>query len=204
MNEEQPGRTIEAEPSQPEAPRIYVASLSDYNAGRLHGEWITLDEDAEAMWTRVRSMLAASPESGAEEWAIHDYDGFGPLRLGEWEDLAVIQAIADGIAEHGEPFAHWATVLDRSEWADELGNFLDHYRGSWSSMEDFADQLLEDLGVDTDAFGPEHLRPYMQFDLATFARDLSMDYRISEGKEGVHVFDSRRFYNTISMDESRG
>ena len=30
-------------------PRIYVASLSDYNAGRLHGEWIDADQGAEGM-----------------------------------------------------------------------------------------------------------------------------------------------------------
>ena len=39
-------------------------------------------------------MLARSPMPGAEEWAIHDYEGFGPLRLGEYEDLGTISQIA--------------------------------------------------------------------------------------------------------------
>ena len=29
-------------------------------------------------------MLAASPRL-AEEWAIHDYEGFGSFRLSEWD-----------------------------------------------------------------------------------------------------------------------
>ena len=48
---------------------------------------------------------------------------------------------------------------------------------------------LHALGIDVDEFGPEHLQPYISFDLSAFARALSIDYRISEGGEGVHVFD---------------
>ena len=50
-------------------------------------------------------MLAASPEPGAEEWAIHDYEGFGEMRLSEWESFERVSAIAAGIAEHGAAFA---------------------------------------------------------------------------------------------------
>lgn len=189
MNEQEPGGPAEVEPPVPEAPRIYVASLSDYNAGRLHGRWITVGPPEDALWSEVFDMLADSPEPVAEEWAIHDYEGFGPLQLGEWEDLALVQRIALGIHDHGEAFAHWAALLDRSDWPDELANFSDHFQGTWPSMEEFADQLLDDLGIDTDDLGPEMLRPYIRLDLDAFARDLSMDYRTSEGKEGVHVFD---------------
>ena len=42
-------------------PRIYVASLSDYSAGRLHGVWIDCAGKTEdALWDEVRAMLAAS------------------------------------------------------------------------------------------------------------------------------------------------
>lgn len=171
-------------------PRIYVASLSDYNAGRLHGTWITLDDDVETTWSQLRAMLAASTESGAEEWAIHDYEGFGPLALGEWENIEQVQTIANGITEHGEAFAHWAALLDRQYWDGQLGRFSDYFQGTWSSVEAFAEQMLDDLGVDTDELGPTWLQPYISVDVAAFARDvMATDYRVSEGKEGVHVFD---------------
>jgi antirestriction protein len=187
MNNEENERR--ADVPRPEGPRIYVASLADYNAGRLHGEWITLDEDRDALWAHVQSMLASSPEPIAEEWAIHDFEGFGPLALDEYENLDAVHRIAAGIAEHGEAFAHWASLLDRNEWSEELDAFIDHYLGSWSSMEEFVEQMLDDMGIDTDEIGPEFLQPYIHVDIEALARDVAMDYRVSEGREGVHVFD---------------
>jgi antirestriction protein len=45
------------------------------------------------------------------------------------------------------------------------------------------------MGIDTEAIGPAYLQPYIMIDFEGLARDLSMDYRVSEGEEGVHVFD---------------
>jgi antirestriction protein len=85
-------------------PRIYVACLAAYNAGRLHGVWIDANQSPVDIYSVVSEMLAASPESCAEEWAIHDYEGFGELRLSEWESLARISGIAARIAKHGSAF----------------------------------------------------------------------------------------------------
>jgi hypothetical protein len=41
-------------------PRIYVASLSDYNAGRLLGRWIDADQPAEAIHEQIAQLLAES------------------------------------------------------------------------------------------------------------------------------------------------
>ena len=35
------------------SPRIYVASLSDYNAGRLHGVWIDAAEELDEIWSQI-------------------------------------------------------------------------------------------------------------------------------------------------------
>ena len=42
-------------------PRIYVASLADYNEGRLHGAWIDAAQDEEELERCVKEMLARSP-----------------------------------------------------------------------------------------------------------------------------------------------
>ena len=40
---------------QPAArPRIYVASLADYNAGRLHGRWIGASQSASDIWKEIK------------------------------------------------------------------------------------------------------------------------------------------------------
>ena len=91
-------------------PRIYVACLAAYNNGRLHGRWIDADQSVDEIWSEVQAMLAASPEPGAEEWAIHDYEGFGALRLSEWESFERVSAIAAGIEQHGPAFTRVALV----------------------------------------------------------------------------------------------
>ena len=89
MTEDLPSRT------RTTAPQIYVACLSAYVAGRLHGDWIDADPDAERMRADVQAMLARSPEPDAEEWAIHDTNGFDGVRIGEYESLGKIAAIAE-------------------------------------------------------------------------------------------------------------
>src|SRR5207247_546543 len=113
-------------------PRIYIASLSDYNAGRLHGVWIDAAQRSEEIWRAVHDLLARSPDPGAEEGAIHDYDGFAPLVLGEWEDLEQVAAIARGIATHGVAFACWADLLGSKRWASDLDRFDDAFLGRYN------------------------------------------------------------------------
>lgn len=181
-------RSHEAEPR--DGPRIYVASLSDYNAGILHGRWIAA-EDLEAMQEQIGEMLRASPTTvrdgdKAEEWAIHDFEGFGPLCLGEYEALSTIARLAAGIDEHGLAFAAWANDVGITE-ADQLDRFEELYRGEWDSAEDYAEQLLYDMGATTamDEL-PEWLQCYVELDVAGFARDLQIggDIIVADKPEG--------------------
>ena len=86
--------------SIPDRPRIYVACLAAYNNGRLHGCWIDTTDPHE-VWQQVREMLAASPEPDAEEWAIHDYEGFDGCQISEWASFDAVCELADFIEEHG-------------------------------------------------------------------------------------------------------
>ena len=61
-------------------PRIYVASLSDYNAGRLHGRWIDADQDAVGIRANITVMLAESKETFGQ--------GMGDSRLRGFRRLA--------------------------------------------------------------------------------------------------------------------
>ena len=176
-----------------DAPRVYVASLSDYNAGRLHGDWINAAREVKEIHADVTAMLARSRETGAEEWAIHDYDGFGPLRLGEHESLDVVAAIARGIASDGDAFAAFAYSLG-SPSVEQLERFDERYRGHWPSLTDYADDLLEDLGT-TQVLEliPAWLQPYVSLDVRGFGRDLALGgdlLAIGSEDGGVHIFDA--------------
>lgn len=79
-NPDQPPIPADAGGSQatePEAEiKIYVACLAAYNNGKLHGRWIDATQGEDHIWDETRAMHAESPEPDAEEWSIHDYEGF--------------------------------------------------------------------------------------------------------------------------------
>lgn len=169
-------------------PRIYVASLSDYNAGRLHGAWLDANQEADDLQADVNRMPARSPEPGAEEWAIHDYEYFGPVQLGEYMSLESISRLARGLTEHGPAFGHWAEYVGIG--TDEVENFDFAYCGSWESLP----QWLEESAVDYEAQAaldqlPEWLRPYVSIDYDALGRDIAMDAYVVEDEAGVHVFE---------------
>lgn len=185
--EQQQGNRERGERLRIPTPRIYVASLSDYNGGRLHGEWIDADQDPDELHAAVQSMLEASPEEVAEEWAIHDYEGFGPFQVGEYESLAVVSAVALGIAEHGPAFAAYVSWAGTSEEA--LGTFEDCYLGHWADLDTYARDVVDDFGWNAAlAELPGDMQPYVDFDYDGFAHFLETAMTIVEGDGGIYVF----------------
>jgi hypothetical protein len=86
-------------------PKIYVACLAAYNGGQLHGEWIDANQEAHEIQANITSMLERSPEPHAEEWAVHDYEGFGSISISEWPGIERVSTLAKLIVAHGEPFS---------------------------------------------------------------------------------------------------
>lgn len=165
-----------------DTPRIYVACLASYNAGTLHGRWIDPAHEVEDIWREVRDMLASSPAEGAEEWAIHDFEGFGHVPLSEWEGIERVHELAVFIAENArfgsELLAHFCGDLEESR------NALDNYIGEFASLEDYALHVTEET---TEI--PEGLRHYI--DYAAMARDIEINgdvFAIETGLEQTHVF----------------
>jgi antirestriction protein len=148
--------------------------LADYNAGRLHGAWISAYQDVEAVQSDIDRMLANSLEPVAEEWGIFDHDGFGPIQLSEYEDLATVVALARGIATYGPAFAHWAEHVDRDP--ERLGHFEDALLGTYPSRTDYVDDMLQDAGIDVVAAArlEPWVEPYVYVDSLALARDLEV------------------------------
>jgi antirestriction protein len=166
-----------------EHPRIYVACLAAYNNGYLHGAWIDAAQEPWAIYDAVRVMLAASPITDAEEWAIHDYEGFGEVRIEEYNGFDRVNELATFIAEHGEI---GAALLDY--YSGDLGKareaLTDRYLGAHASLADYVQELTEE----TTAI-PEALRYYV--DYQAMARDAELNgdlFTVSTAWDVVHVF----------------
>jgi antirestriction protein len=167
-------------------PRIYVACLAAYNAGYLHGAWIDVDQDADAIENEMRNMLSKSPLPLAEEWAIHDYEGFGALRLSEWESLERVAAIASGISKHGLAFAGWLSYGSSHDPFD-VERCEDSYRGEWESLRAYAEDFAESIGLYdvADKTGSS----YIVVDIGMLERDLDIEMYTIASESGVYVFD---------------
>lgn len=146
-------------------PRIYVASLADYNAGRLHGRWIDADQDAEAIHADITAMLAESREPIAEEWVIHDYENFGGLGLHEYESIDAVAEVACLLEEHGGVFGAVVDHFGGLSHIDEAKRCMEEgYRGAFRSLEDFAYDFVEDCYGDSLKALPEFIRGHLDYE----------------------------------------
>jgi antirestriction protein len=161
--------------------RIYVSCLAAYNNGILHGVWIDANQDEDAIRYAIHDMLKVSPIECAEEYAIHDYEGFCGISISEYEGITEVVEYAEFIAEHGELggslYSHYGDI----ESAQKA--ITDHYHGSYKSLTDFA----EELTAETTQI-PDSIRFYIDYE--AMARDLEINdvVAIETGFEQVHVF----------------
>ena len=116
--------------------RIYVASLSDYNAVFLHGECIDLEgHDIDSLDEAIKAMLAESPAAKhygdlAEEWAIHDFKGFGSCRLSEYEDLEKVLQLHEAAQEHEGDVFFAVLAYHGGDIDYTLSQFEDNFNGT--------------------------------------------------------------------------
>ena len=163
--------------------RIYVADLAAYNNGKLHGVWIDALDELEDIQEQVSQMLKESPEGFAEEYAIHDYEGFGAYGLGEYEGLETVHELACFIEEHpeiaGELLNQFGGDLDEAKKAAE-----ENYCGCYRSLADYAEELTEQTSQI-----PEHLQYYIDYEKMGRDMELGGDvYTIELGHQEVHIF----------------
>ncbi len=161
--------------------QIYVACLAAYNNGILHGQWFDADREPWEIYDDIRTMLRASPEEDAEEWAIHDYVGFAGVSIGEYQGIESVSEIAAFIAEHGELGGKLLSYF--GDLDDARDAISDHYAGEYVSAVDFARELTEQS-----AEIPQNLQFYIDYE--AMARDLEINdvLTVETGFEHVHVF----------------
>jgi antirestriction protein len=172
-------------------PRIYVASLSDYVAGRLHGRWIDANHPAGAVWDEINAMLAESKEPNAEEWAIHDFEGFGGVRLGECENIEKVAELAFLIVEHGPVFAELAAYFGGTSGVDEARRYMEEaYRGEFDSLEDYVQEFVEECYSDVLKALPDFIRYNVDWDGIANDMDLNGEVITFRIDHKTHVFEA--------------
>jgi antirestriction protein len=180
------------------APRIFAASLMDYNAGYLHGRWIGVARSVKAVQEDVNTMLARSPTAArrgttATDWLILGNEGFGGYTVRETEPLERLTDLAQRVLTYGKAFAAWAR-LDEGNLDHHL-RFEQAYLGHYASPVEFVDISIIDAGrYDRliEAAVPERLRPYVDIRVDDLVRDMIDNGEIrtiDADQGGVFIFD---------------
>lgn len=177
-----PGRLtkaeIDAHTATGDAPAIYVGTYHKYNSGSLYGMWVDVAsfdtyEDYIDFLHRLHSdeadpeFMAQDYENFPKQWysesGIVDRDWFEKIK--EYAELQQNEAIKAYIDYYG---------IDPDEF--NMDDFEDAYEGEYSSEEDFAEYLVDEIGMEN-----IQNKDYY-FDYDKFARDLFItDYDFVDG-----------------------
>lgn len=164
--------------------RIYVACLSAYNNGKLHGAWIDV-ENLDDIRAGIQSMLASSPEKDAEEWAIHGSEGLGDVS--ESADLEDLVERAEFLNEHDEVGMAALKYLGSLDQAREA---MDRYCGEFRNTAEWAEDYADDTGLLDEV--PENLRQYFDFEAWANDAESGGDIYTIDAPGGVYVFGGAR------------
>lgn len=123
----------------------------------------------------------------AEEYAIHDHEGFGRL-IGEYTPLATVAAWAEELDKANDPEAliAFASYESRDSEPEEIaGDFREAYLGKFDTLKDWAEDWAEEGGLLEDV--PLSLRDY--FDWEKWARHQEQDWIFTiDAEPGLYVF----------------
>jgi len=167
-----------------DGPQIYVAALGAYNAGSLHGAWIDATQDPEDIRAAIQEILRTSPETGEEEWAIHDYEGFGGIRLSEFEDIDKVSQLAKLIQEHGSVFAAVVEHCGGASRLDEAVQMMEEaYQGEYDDAADWAEHFAEETAAPIETY-----RSYIEWERVARDAELNGDILVIEVDGRANVF----------------
>ncbi|MBD2462286.1 antirestriction protein ArdA [Oscillatoria sp. FACHB-1407] len=171
-------------------PSIYVACLASYNAGKLYGvhiefvEGLTPDEVQFA----IDTMLKKSPVPDAEEWEIHDSEGFAGFSS---NNLDLLCEVATLIHQHGEGAVKGFIGHAGAEMLDEFSTL---YCGCFKSEADFCQAHLGEEGGICEAatsiqvFDWATLDQYIDWEAIANDAFINSYYSYEESYETVHVY----------------
>ena len=175
---------------------IYIADLAAYNNGILHGKHVNVLGGIDSMRDCLKEVLETSPMlelygKEAEEWAIHDYEGFGNIRV-NYCGFETLYNLALLIEEYGEYIVNELITGDYA-YGDNMDQKIeavhkimqDDYIGCYTSLQEYAHQFIDEVYSHKI---PSHILLYIDYD--QYARDLELGdvFTITEGFETVHIF----------------
>jgi antirestriction protein len=150
-------------------PRIYVGTYAKYNDGSTDGKWIDISE-----YNTYEEFVDACRELHADEddpeFMVQDYENFTAkwYHEGGLPSEEEFNKINDFYMMGDEEQRAYEAYINYTD-DDDIEHFQDAYQGSFSSPEEFAYDIVDQLGFDG-------INVDYYFDYESFGRDLTMDW----------------------------
>jgi len=155
-----------------EYPRVYIADLEAYNNGELKGEWLDLADynDSEEFNDAVQDLLDGW---GVEEYAIHDVENFPDGMYSEYMGTSDFDEIYDMIELAKNNDLPLDVVMEVVSQYDESA--VEEYQGQYEDGEDFAYQLIDDIGLENFS-DPQYFVDIYPTDRRILAQEMADSY----------------------------
>ena len=161
-------------------PKVWLACLHCYNDGALVGQWIDCTNVEETTLPDLHKGSGRRYAACEEVWVFdHEYipvsGEFGPLEAAQWGEV-----FTEAGAERWPAICAWVRsgnyVAEGRGDTPSISDFEERYCGHWDSFQDYAENLVDDIGMMAD--WPELAVQY--FDWAGWTRDLAFDYTVCD------------------------
>ncbi len=99
------------------------------------------NQEPDEISVEIREMLADPknpcrkqyPQETYEEFSIHDYEGFGEIKVSEWHDIEEISKLANLIVENNSEIV--SAAFDHVNGVDDIEEFIqDNFCGTYPSL----------------------------------------------------------------------
>jgi len=169
--------------------RVYVGTYAKYNAGSISGQWLDLDDyaDADDFLEACRELHA---DESDPEFMCQDWEGVPDSLAAECPDWEQVFAWIALDEDDRELLGAW-TSYGREFDPDAA---RDAYLGTYATLADYVEEFWRDAGGFGEASGDQWWHPTRYIDWERMASDLerSGDVFTVESADGVMVFDNLR------------
>jgi len=167
---------------------IYIADLSAYNSGFLHGTWFDVLGGGDLTET-IEKLKKNSPVVDCEEFLIHDYStNINGLveHYGEASPFHFVKEIEEIMEtiEKEKLKAFFVWKFHTSGSIENIHNFHESYSGVWESFSEFSENCADEMMACID--GNEIMKSYFNYE--KYERELEYGYFYEHSGNQCFIF----------------
>jgi antirestriction protein len=181
-------------PEWPPVLEMWIGTAADYADGQRYGVWIDATLPEEELAHHIHRAIDRTPIELSQDWGVHELRGFGGWQPSEQEGLPTVMHVARGIRAFGPAYGGLVSAVGADSVAARHDRFRQSYLGEWSSMEEFAAQVIAESGWhDRLARLPQSMQRYVRLDTEQLMRDARDELTVVEHENGVWIYDPRQW-----------